>query len=93
MGNTRRFRNAAGPQIRKLRSEKELTQDQLATKVQLLGLDLDRTALAKIETQIRSVFDFELAIIAKALGVSMDELRPAERNLREMLPALMAGKK
>jgi transcriptional regulator with XRE-family HTH domain len=93
LGNTRRFRNAAGPQIRKLRSEKELTQDQLATKVQLLGLDLDRTALAKIETQIRSVFDFELAIIAKALGVSMDELRPAERNLREMLPALMAGKK
>jgi DNA-binding XRE family transcriptional regulator len=93
LGNTRRFRNAAGPQIRKFRNQKELTQDQLAAKIQLCGLDLDRTALAKIEAQIRSVFDFELAIIAKALGVPMSDLVPVERRLREILPALMSGKR
>ena len=93
LGNTRRFRNAAGPQIRKFRNQKELTQDQLAARIQLAGLDLDRTALAKIEAQIRSLFDFELAIIAKALAVSMSDLVPVERRLREILPALKSGKR
>jgi transcriptional regulator with XRE-family HTH domain len=92
LGNTRRFRNAAGPQIRKLRYEKELTQDQLAAKVQLLGLDLDRTALAKVESQIRSLFDFELAVLATALGVSMHDLLPVDSNFKRALPSLMAGK-
>ena len=93
LGNIRRFRNAAGPQIRKFRNQKELTQDQLAAKIQLCGLDLDRTALAKIEAQIRSLFDFELAIIAKALGVPMSDLAPVDRRLREILPALKSGKR
>ena len=93
LGNTRRFRNAAGPQIRKFRNQKELTQDQLAARIQLAGLDLDRTALAKIEAQIRSLFDFELAIIAKALGVPMSDLAPVDRRLREILPALKSGKR
>jgi transcriptional regulator with XRE-family HTH domain len=91
--NTRRFRNAAGPQIRRFRNQKELTQDQLAAKIQLLGLDLDRTALAKIEMQIRSVFDFELAVIAKALNVKATELLCSDKDLKKNLPALMSGKK
>lgn len=88
-----RFRNAAGPQIQKLRQARQWTQSDLAVKLQLVGLDMDRTAVAKIEARIRSVFDFELAIIAKVLGVSMNDLTPEPKALKRLLPDLMAGKR
>jgi len=75
-----------------LRVERELTQDALAAKLQRAGLDMDRTALAKIEIQLRSVFDFELAMIARVLNVSTDALLPAPSKLDSILPALMKGK-
>ncbi len=88
-----RFRNAAGPQIQKLRQARQWTQAELAVKLQLAGLDMDRTAVAKIEAQIRSVFDFELAVIAKVLGATMDNLTPESKTLKRLLPNLMAGKR
>ncbi|HEY3914080.1 MAG TPA: helix-turn-helix transcriptional regulator [Verrucomicrobiae bacterium] len=88
----KRFRNAVGPQIRKLRTQRNLSQDALAAKLQLAGLDLDRISVAKIETQIRSVFDYELATIADVLGVTMDDLRMPRVRLKNLLPALIAGK-
>jgi transcriptional regulator with XRE-family HTH domain len=89
----RRFRNAVGPQIRKLRTQRNLSQEALASKLQLAGLDLDRITVAKIEMQIRSVFDFELAVIADVFEVPMDELRMSPARLRQLLSALVAGKK
>lgn len=61
-------------------------------KLQLAGLDMDRTSLAKIESRIRSVFDFELAIIAHVLKVPTDALYPERKHLKKMLPDLMDGK-
>jgi len=69
----------------------DLSQDHLATKLQLAGLPLDRAAVGKIEAGIRSVFDFELAVIAETLGVTSDELFPPKRQLTELLPALLEG--
>ena len=38
---------------------KSLTQDQFGARLQLAGLHtLDRVGVAKIESQLRSVFDF-----------------------------------
>ena len=91
LGNTRRFRNAAGPHIRKFRVARELSQDQLAAKVQLLGLDIDRVTIAKIESQIRSLYDFELAVIAAALNISTAELGLREKDFATLLPPLMKG--
>jgi transcriptional regulator with XRE-family HTH domain len=57
---SRRYRNCIGPRVRELRMSKSLTQDQLAARLQLAGLHtLDRVGVAKIESQLRSVFDFE----------------------------------
>jgi len=92
MGTERRFRNSIGPQLRRLRSQQGLTQDALAGKLQRAGLDLDRTSLAKIEIQIRSVFDFELAMLARVLGVPIETLLPSAPKLDSILPALMEGK-
>jgi transcriptional regulator with XRE-family HTH domain len=87
----RRYRNAVGPQIARERLKRNLTQEALATKLQLAGLDLDRISVAKIETGIRSVYDYELAVIAMLLGVSANDLLPSHDALKPLLPALQRG--
>ena len=88
----RRFRNTAGPFVRRLRVKKSLTQDQLAARLVLEGLgNADRVWVAKVESQIRSVFDFELVVIAAALGVTPDELLPKAKELKKSLGALQDG--
>lgn len=90
----RRFRNSVGPTIRRLRVERGLTQDALAARLVLGGLtNADRVWVAKIESQIRSVFDYELAVIASVLGVKADDLLPEERKLKKDLQALQEGEK
>ena len=90
----RRFRNTVGPAVRRLRVERGLTQDALAARLVLAGLtNADRVWVAKIESQIRSVFDFELAIVAAVLGVKADDLLPEERKLKKDLPALQEGER
>lgn len=68
--------NVTGPQIRKKREMLGMTQDQLAAKCQVLGLDMTRSTLAKIETRIRAVSDHELPFIAKGLKTSVESLFP-----------------
>lgn len=88
----RRFRNAVGPAVRLLRIERGLTQDQLAARIALAGIaSADRVWVAKVESRIRSVFDFELAVIAGALGVKVDRLLPGPNDLKKDLPALQDG--
>lgn len=73
---------------------KSLTQDQFAAHLQLAGLHtLDRVAVAKIESQLRSVFDYELAVIARELGVDPTKLLPAAPVLRVDLDDLISGKR
>jgi len=66
--------NIVGPKIRKLRNQREMLQDALAAKCGLLGWDLSRSTLAKIEAQVRCVTDRELLILAKALKVTIGDL-------------------
>ncbi|MBN1269483.1 MAG: helix-turn-helix transcriptional regulator [Kiritimatiellae bacterium] len=88
----RRFRNSVGPLIRKYRCQANLTQDGLAAKLQLAGLDMDRTAVAKIESRIRSVYDYELIVIARVLAIPPGKLFPSESDLRRILPHLARGR-
>ena len=46
----------------------------LAEKLQLLGLDVDKNAIQKIECGQRFVTDIELKAIAKALNVTYSDL-------------------
>ncbi|MEQ1843543.1 MAG: helix-turn-helix domain-containing protein [Verrucomicrobiales bacterium] len=90
----RRFRNCSGPQIRAGRIAKGLTQEQLAARLQLAGLhNIDRLGVAKIESQLRSVFDFELPVIAAELGVEPSMLLPPIRKLKSDLDDLIAGER
>lgn len=91
MGNSRRYRNCVGPQIRKVRVSQNLSQEEFAVKLQLAGLSLDRTGVAKIETGLRSVFDYELVVIAQQLKTTTDLLYPPWPDIQEALPDLLKG--
>jgi len=67
-------RNMVGPIIRQCREEKKLTQEQLVAKLNIMGWDLSRVSLAKIESQIRCVADYEIPILAAGVGIEPSEL-------------------
>ena len=66
--------NLAGLQVRRLRRAARLSQEELAAKVQLAGLDLTQKAVSRIETGDRVVADYELLYLAQALQVSVQEI-------------------
>ena len=70
------MKNVVGPKIREARysSGRKVTQQELAARLQALGMDIDRTAISKIEADKRPVTDLEIVAIAKALGVKITEL-------------------
>jgi transcriptional regulator with XRE-family HTH domain len=74
MARTKKPANVVGKEIQKRRYGLGLTQEQLAAKCQLHGLDISRGTLSQIEAQLRCVSDSELFQIASVLGVSTDSL-------------------
>lgn len=68
--------NIVGPQIRKLRYSRGWSQAKLAVKLQLVGFDISRESLAKVEIQIHNVEDYQLPYYARALDVTLDQLYP-----------------
>lgn len=63
-----------GNRIGALRRSRALTQEQLSAKLQVLGCDLTRSALAKIEVGQRHLYPDEIKALKTALGVGYDEL-------------------
>lgn len=51
-----------------------LTQDALSGRLARLGVQLDRAAIAKIENNLRHVFDYELKALSEVLGVDIRSL-------------------
>jgi hypothetical protein len=69
-------KNIVGRRVAEARGKHEppLTQDALSGQLALIGIQLDRAAVAKIETDARHVLDFELKAIAEVLSVDVDWL-------------------
>lgn len=63
-----------GIRIRKNREKKNLTQEALAARLQTLGCDITRSALAKIEVGQRHIYSKEISALKNALNVSYDDL-------------------
>ena len=66
--------NICGKQITNFRLQRSLSQRQLADKLQLLGLDVDKNAIQRIEAGKRFVTDIELVYFAEVFDVSYDIL-------------------
>ena len=63
-----------GYNLRKLREKAGFTQDYVATKLQLNGCDITRSANAKIEVGQRHLYPDEIILLRKILKVSYDDI-------------------
>ncbi len=66
--------NICGQNVRQLRLQRKLSQDQLAAKLQTEGLGVNQNSVSRIETGKRLVADFELKALASVLNVDIEVL-------------------
>lgn len=68
--------NLCGEKIRALRLAypTRLSQRALADKMQLIGIDVDKNAIQRIECGKRFVTDIELKAFSEIFSVNIDEL-------------------
>lgn len=68
--------NIIGDRVRLARAmhKPPLRQEDLAREVNLLGMDMTKLIVSRIEKNQRHVCDGELVMLAKALGVSLEWL-------------------
>ena len=73
-------KNICGKQIRIIRTGKyinnneKISQDLLAARLQVAGLDIDRTAISRVETGKRMLKDSEIFTFARVLKVPVGTL-------------------
>lgn len=67
-----------GNNIRILREKANMTQEVLAAKLQLLGCDITRSAVAKIEVGQRHLYPDEIILIKQILKVSYEDIFETE---------------
>ena len=70
--------NICGTQIATYRKALGKSQRELADALQLLGLDVDKNAIQRIEAGKRFVTDIELMYLSKALNASYENLLDGE---------------
>lgn len=66
--------NVCGKNIAKFRLELKISQRELADRMQLVGIDIDKNAIQRIECGKRFVTDIEIIAFAKIFNVSFDEI-------------------
>lgn len=77
MNNNTKFNNnlnVIGQKIKYYRELNNLSQSQLSNKLQLIGIDIPKNSLQRLEKGKRIIKEYELAGFAKVLKVSTDEL-------------------
>ncbi len=68
------YEKQVGENIRTLRKNRKLTQDQLAAKLQVLGCDITRSALAKIEVGQRHLYVDEIKALKEIFNVPYENI-------------------
>lgn len=89
-----RNHNVIGPQVRRLRSQRSWSQNDLAIKLQLLGMETaTRGKISKLEARLIYATDDDLIFLARCLGVSVEELYPDFiRTARRLYDAICTSK-
>lgn len=63
-------KNISGERIREARLRRRLTQAELAARLQVEGVIMERDSLSRVEIGTRFVPDYEIPVFARVLGVS-----------------------
>ena len=83
MSNTLKYNgnlNILGNIIKNYRVKNNLSLEKLSNKLQLYGINLPATSIHKIETNKRSIKDYELAGLSEVLDFSIDEVLKDFKN-------------
>jgi transcriptional regulator with XRE-family HTH domain len=67
-------KNIVGSKIVTIRNKRGIKQKDFLAQLQVLGMNISATGLSRLEGQHRLVQDFEVVILAKAVGLTADEL-------------------
>lgn len=67
-------KNLIHKKLKLLRVERNMTQAQLAAKLQTYGINIDQQMISKIENNDRIVTDYEIVCICRIMNISIDEM-------------------
>lgn len=73
-------RNMIGDIVKRNREKMHYSKTELSRKLDLMGIELDRFELYKIETSKTSVKDFELVALCIALDIDFNEIKQQMEN-------------
>jgi len=63
-------KNISGDRIREARLKQRITQEDLAAKLQIEGVIMERDSVSRMEIGTRFVTDYEIVVLSKVLGIS-----------------------
>ena len=66
--------NICGKNISLFRTKLGISQRELADKMQLVGIDIDKNAIQRIECGKRFVTDIEIVAFSKVFNVTLEDL-------------------
>ena len=66
--------NITGKNIKKIRKDKKITQEDLCARMQVMGYQISRSDISKLENGKRFISDFEIVGFANALKVDILDL-------------------
>ena len=66
--------NLCGKAVAKHRQQLKISQRELADRMQLIGIDIDKNAIQRIECGKRFVTDIEIRALSQVLNISYAEL-------------------
>ena len=67
-------KNICGARVKAARKRVGITQGELAARLQLLGIAIERDSVSRIEIGTRFVADYELVALSEALDVTIGYL-------------------
>ena len=67
-------KNMIGKNLMRLLQNRELSQRDLARELQLIGYDIDRNVITRIETNQRYVTDIEILAFCQVFHVTFEDL-------------------
>ena len=71
-------KNLCGDRVREARARLNITQADLAARLQVAGVIMERDSVSRIEIGTRFVTDYELVVLSNVLGVSLEWLTMCE---------------
>lgn len=77
MKNTRNSNtklNIVGDKIRYFREKNNLSYQKLSDKLMILGIDIHKQSIYRIEKGLRTIVDYELCGFAKCFNISIETL-------------------